>query len=106
MSRRPITFRIACAIARSEVIADPTVTDGEWVARMKDTAIRQGYDYPSTPEFWSRVIAALDRVVRRSSPLPLLPSVTQTSRPFTRDEARQFYQDIEQLASSLKKRGN
>jgi hypothetical protein len=106
--RRELTFKIACAIARAEITRDLSIGDGEWVARMKDTAIRQGYNYPPTPEFWSRVLSAVDRTVQRPLPAELTEQhqeIRQSAPHFSKSEAAAISDNIKRLWKLQKELG-
>jgi chromatin segregation and condensation protein Rec8/ScpA/Scc1 (kleisin family) len=79
-SLRAIQFHQLCAIAKAELLAEPTMDDSEWKARTKDRLTRQGYDYPE-PTMLSRVLAAVEAATRqtvvRSVILPSKPEPTQ-----------------------------
>jgi hypothetical protein len=63
-ARRPLQFHQLCAIAKTVIEADRTITDGEWKVRVKELAARQGYANPTTPmlaEALTRVEKAVER---------------------------------------------
>jgi hypothetical protein len=58
---RPITHRILCAMARVELERTPTLTDGEWVERVKRRLVAQRFAYPA-PHGLTAAIRAVEHV--------------------------------------------
>lgn len=70
--RRPIEFHQLCAIARTVIQADPTISDNEWDQRTQDKAAAQGYDSPE-PQMLVRALRHVENALTRtlgSRPLP------------------------------------
>lgn len=96
-SRRLVTFYMACAMAKAIIKKDLGIDDAEWVARVKETAIKQGYALPEFSEFWTKVIRAVDRTIDR--PAPLDPRSYREPdpivRPLSRDDSAKAFADIQ-----------
>jgi hypothetical protein len=85
------SFRVLCAMARAEIEHEPTINDGEWVARIKDRLVRQGFAYP-TPDRLTDAIRAVECVMSkqwgaRIPPTPPHEPKPRDPLPLTRDEA-------------------
>jgi hypothetical protein len=68
------TFRVLCAMARAEIVAAPTITDGEWVERIKLRLARQRFAYPP-PHHITDAIRAVERACAKQwgpRPAPML----------------------------------
>lgn len=70
--RRLITFRVLCAMASAELHLDPSMSDGEWKARVKDRLVKQGWDYPRDREMLTRALNASNFAYqKRHGPRPI-----------------------------------
>ena len=83
MSRLPIsrapTFAQLCVIAREQILAAPSIDDGEWKERIKDRLISLRFDYPDPPDLMTRAMTAVERALEKQwGPRP---SSTPAPRP-------------------------
>jgi len=69
---RPMPWRQLYAIARDLLTADPTLTDGEWAARIKDTVAARQKAYPTNDQLL-RAMRAVEHQRPRLLPLPPKP---------------------------------
>jgi hypothetical protein len=107
-SLKAIGWRQLYAIAKAELLADPTIDDSEWKARTKDRLVRQGYDYPE-PTMLSRALASIEhdtKVVRSLTlpPQPPEPKPLQQSDPPWRGSKPAGWAVVEQLLEASSSR--
>lgn len=62
---REPSWRELCAIALSQIQADPTIDDSEWADRIKWRLIRLGLDYPDPLNVITSVMRAVERTFQR-----------------------------------------
>jgi hypothetical protein len=60
---RPVEWRQLCAIARELLMADPTIDDAEWKARIKERLCRLEFDYPAKFDTIPRAMSAVERAL-------------------------------------------
>jgi hypothetical protein len=92
--RRPVQTHQLRAIARSVILAEPSISDSEWKARTKEKLATQGWDNPA-PEMLETALTNVEKALEKQwgpRPVqlpPLRPSVTQPlpPAPLTPEEA-------------------
>jgi len=90
--RPPIGFRQVCAIATSEMRADPTIDDAEWKARIKARVIALEFTYPVEKDAIDQAMTQVEKMLERQwgprpIPLPPTPPVPTATAPLNRVEA-------------------
>lgn len=100
-TRRPIAMHQLCAIARSVIEPDPTMTDSDWKEATRLKAARQGYD-TIPPQMLASAMNRVEHAIKR--PLPAAPvsrheEAPPAIAPFTRAEARAILGRLEAMGA-------
>src|SRR3954464_5658317 len=70
-SRQPVGFPQLCLIVREQLLADPTIDDSEWKARVKDRLINLRFTYPQQLDAIERAMRAVEvALTRQGTPRP------------------------------------
>jgi hypothetical protein len=83
----PIAYPQLCALARQQLLADPTMPDSEWRARVKDRFVQLGFAYPP-PDQFAAALAAVEYTLPRPKPAPpaaASPRRLEPSKPTPRE---------------------
>lgn len=92
-TREP-SWRELCAIALSQIQADPTIDDGEWADRIKWRLIRLGLDYPDPPNVITAAMRAVERTVQRQPKATISRAESVPDEPIGRTEAKEIYERL------------
>lgn len=87
IERREIQFHQLCAIARTVLEANPTITDSEWKDRTLEKAAKQGYD-EAPSDMLSRALTQVEHaLIRTLGPRPIEgpPQPPETVKPQQHD---------------------
>lgn len=76
----PMAYPQLCALARQQLLADPTMPDSEWRARIKDRLVQLGFAYPH-PDQFAAALAAVEYIQRRPRPAMPLAAVPRRDEP-------------------------
>ena len=77
----PIAYPQLCAVAREQLLADLTMPDSEWRARVKDGLVQLGFAYPPQDQF-AAALAAVEYTLPRPRPAPP-PAASPRHEPST-----------------------
>lgn len=108
--RREIEFHQLCAIARTVLEANPTITDAEWKDRTREKAAKQGYA-EAPPDMLPRAMSQVEHaLVRTLGPRPVdLPPAQpvtvkpqQDDPPWHRGKTPAGWAIVQRLMASLK----
>lgn len=86
--REPVRWRQLCAITREVILAEPTMDDAEWKARIKDRLIVLELDYPSALDMIQSAMSAIEHALTQTlgprpppTPLTVSSAVTTGTKP-------------------------
>lgn len=104
-SRAP-THGQLCVIAKEQLETEPSISDGEWKARIKDRLVRLRFDSPETSEPIHRAMSAVEKAYEkqhgpRRIPLPPRSPTTQEAAtvPLTPAEVTTFLHQVSASSS-------
>jgi hypothetical protein len=92
--RTPVAFPLLCVIAKEQLLAEPSIDNGEWAERIKVRLVRLRLGYPDPPHRLTDAMDAVEHALAkegRPRPLPrrLGPAPPPADvRPLSHDEAR------------------
>ena len=93
-SRKPVEWRQLCKITEAVIEQEPTISDSEWKARIRDRLASLEFEQPATTEPIHRAMSAVEKALekrRGPRPPPLQPlrpvTAANPARPMTPEEA-------------------